>query len=71
LIAEVLEHVIVELLDIVDGNFSRDTVAADDVLPEEFLDGCGAYVYDGFCINPLCKVLNYYDSEGVVALSWS
>jgi hypothetical protein len=56
--AEVLEHVIVELLVIVDSDFSRDATAADDVLLEIFLDSCGAYVSDGLCLNLFCEILN-------------
>jgi hypothetical protein len=41
LMAEVLEHVSVKLFAIVNGDFSRDAVAVDDVLPKEFLDSYG------------------------------
>jgi hypothetical protein len=71
LIAEILEHVIVKLLGIVDGDFSRNTKMIDDVLPEKILNGSGAYVGDRLHLNPLCEILNCYDGEGVVALSWS
>jgi hypothetical protein len=42
----------------------------DDVLPEEFLDCCGAYVGDWLRLDPLGEILNCNDSKGVVALSW-
>jgi hypothetical protein len=71
LMAEILEHVVVGLLGIVNGDFSWDTIAAEDVLPEKFLDGCGAYARDKRCLNLFCEILNYYNGKGVVALSWS
>jgi hypothetical protein len=49
-------------------NVSWYTIAADDVLPETFLDGCGAYVCNGLHLNLFCEVFHYYDGEGVVAL---
>jgi hypothetical protein len=67
----VLEHVIVELIGIVNGDFSLDTIAADDVLLEESLASHGAYVCDRLRLDPLCKILNYYNGKGVVALRWS
>jgi hypothetical protein len=71
LMTEILEHAIVELLCIVNGDFSWDTEAVDDVLQENFLDGCGAYVCDRHHLNPVSEILNCDNSEGVVALSWS
>jgi hypothetical protein len=35
--AEIVEHVIVELLGVVDYDVSRDVIAIDDILPEIFL----------------------------------
>jgi hypothetical protein len=37
LVEEILEHIIVKILGIVDCYASRDTVAADDVFPEDSL----------------------------------
>jgi hypothetical protein len=34
-VAEVLEHVIIEFLGVVNSDFSWDTIAADDALPEK------------------------------------
>jgi hypothetical protein len=42
----------------------------DDVLTEEFLDACGAYVCNRLRLNLFCEVFHCYDDEGVVALSW-
>jgi hypothetical protein len=67
--AEVLEHVIVKLLGIVNCDFSQDAIATDDVLSEEFLDSHGAYVCNGLHHNPFCEILYCYNSEGVIALS--
>jgi hypothetical protein len=69
--AKILEHVIVKLLGIVNGDFSWDTKATDDVLPEKLFDCCRVYVSDWLCLNPLCKILNCYNSEGVVAFRQS
>jgi hypothetical protein len=38
MLAEVLEHCIVKVFYVVNYDVSRDTVAADDILPEEFFD---------------------------------
>jgi hypothetical protein len=70
-VVEVLIHVIVELFSAIDSEFSRDTVTTEDVLLEKFLDSHGAYVCDRLHLDPLCKILNWYNNEGVVALSWS
>jgi hypothetical protein len=43
---EILEHVNVKLLGIVNGDFSRNTEASDDVLPEKLLNGRRAYISD-------------------------
>jgi hypothetical protein len=37
LLVEVLEHVIIELLAVVNGDFSQNTVVADDILQKKFL----------------------------------
>jgi hypothetical protein len=37
LMAEIVEHVVVELLGVVDYDVSRDVIAIDDILPEIFL----------------------------------
>jgi hypothetical protein len=70
LIAEILEHSIVEILGVIDFDVSRDAIAADDILLEEFFDGCGAYVSDGLCLNPFHKVLSCHDIKGIVAMCW-
>jgi hypothetical protein len=67
---KILEHIIVELLGVVHCDVLGDTVAADDTLSEEFLDGCGAYVCNGLCLDPFCEILHCYYGEGIVALSW-
>jgi hypothetical protein len=57
-----------QILGIIDYNLLRNPVAADDVLPEKILDGCGAYISHGLRFNPLGKVLDRDDGEGVIAL---
>jgi hypothetical protein len=71
LMIEILEHVIVKLLGIINGDFSWDTIVVDDLFPEKFFDGCGAYVCDRLCHDPLCEIFNCDNGESVVALSWS
>jgi hypothetical protein len=44
LMAEILEHVIVEFLGVVDCDVSWDAIATGDILLENFLDGGRAYV---------------------------
>jgi hypothetical protein len=66
--SKILKHVSVELLGIVICDLSQKPKAADDVLPEKLLNGHGAYVSDLLHLNPLCKILNCYDGEGVIAL---
>jgi hypothetical protein len=67
--AKILEHVNVELFGVIDGNVSQGTVAIDDVLSEEFLDGCIDYVCDRLCLDPFCEVFHCYDSEAVIGMS--
>jgi hypothetical protein len=69
LMTEILEQIVVELLGIVNGDFLSDTVAANDVLLEKFLDGCRAYVCDRLRLDSLCEIFNCDNGEGVVALS--
>jgi hypothetical protein len=71
LMIKILKHVIIKLIGIVDGDFSWNTEVADDVLPEKILDGHRAYVGDRLRLNPLCEILDCYNGEGVIALSWS
>jgi hypothetical protein len=53
LMAEILEHCIIKILCVINYEVLRDTIAADDILPDEFFDGCRDYVCDGLCLNPL------------------
>jgi hypothetical protein len=54
LMAEILEHVIIKLLGVVNCDFSRNTKVTNDVLLEKLLNGREAYVGDRLCLNPLC-----------------
>jgi hypothetical protein len=67
LVIEILEHYTIKVLGVIDCNLLRNPVTADDVLLEKFLDGCVAYISHGLRFNPLGKVLNRDDGEGVIA----
>jgi hypothetical protein len=69
LMTEILEQVVIEFLGTINGDFLRDTIAADYVLLEKILDGCKAYVCDRLRLDPLCEIFNYDNNKGVVALS--
>jgi hypothetical protein len=68
LLAEIHEHCIVEVLCIVDCDVSGDAVPADDVLPKEFFNCCGAYVGDRLHLYPLREIFNCHNGEDVIAL---
>jgi hypothetical protein len=55
---EIPEVLAIELFAIVDCEFGRDSEAADNVLPEEFL--CGLRRYGGYCLglDPLCEIFD-------------
>jgi hypothetical protein len=72
--AEIPEVLAVELFAVVDCEFVRDSEAADNVLPEEFLSGLRCYC--GYCsgLNPLCEIFDGDEGEFEVPLSrrqWS
>jgi hypothetical protein len=72
--AEIPEVLVVELCAVVDCEFGRDSEAANNVLPEEFLSGLRCYC--GYCpgLNPLCEILDGEEGELEVPLScrqWS
>jgi hypothetical protein len=69
LMTEILEQVVIEFLGTINGDFLRDTIAADYVLLEKILDGCKAYVCDRLHLDPLCEIFNCDNNKGVVALS--
>jgi hypothetical protein len=69
LMTEILEQVVIEFLGTINGDFLRDTIAADYVLLEKILDGCKAYVCDRLRLDPLCEIFNCDNNNGVVALS--
>jgi hypothetical protein len=71
---EITEVLAVELFAIVDCEFGRDSKAANNVLPEEFL--CGLRCYGGYCpsLDPLCEIFNSDEGKLEVPLScrqWS
>jgi hypothetical protein len=72
--AEIPEVLAVELFAVVDCEFERDSKAADNVLPEEFLSGLRCYC--GYCssLDPLCEIFDGDEGEFEVPLSrrqWS
>jgi hypothetical protein len=70
LVVEILEHVIVEILGVVDYNVLRDAIAADDILREEIFNGYRAYVSDGLRLNQFRELFDCHNSEGIVAMCW-
>jgi hypothetical protein len=68
--AKILEHIIVKQLSIVNCDFSQNAEAAYDVLPKKLLDCCRPYIGDRLRLNPLGKILDCYNDEGVIALSY-
>jgi hypothetical protein len=66
---EIPEILVVELFAIVDCEFGRDSEAADDVLPEEFLGGLRCYYGYYPSLDPLCEVFNGDEGELEVPLS--
>jgi hypothetical protein len=69
-VIEILEHGTVKVLGIVNGDLLGNSIATNDVLPEEFLDGGGGYVHYGLHFNPFGEMFHYDDGEGVVSLCW-
>jgi hypothetical protein len=55
--AEVFEHVTVEVLGVVDRDLLWDVVATYNILLEEVFDNCGGYVGDGLRLNLFREVL--------------
>jgi hypothetical protein len=70
LIVEILEHGTIKILGVIDCDLLWNSIAIDDVLPEELLDGGRGYVGNTLCFNPFGEVLHYDYSESVVSLSW-
>jgi hypothetical protein len=68
LLTEILEHCTIKVLCIVYSDLSGNTIAANDILPEELLDGCEAYICDGLHLHPLREVLDYHNGKRVIAL---
>jgi hypothetical protein len=72
--AEFSEVLAVELFAVVDNEFGRESEAAENVLPEEFLGGLRFYHGDCPGLNPLCEIFNGDKGELEVPLScrqWS
>jgi hypothetical protein len=71
---EIPKVLAIELFVVIDYEFERDSEAADNVLPEEYLGGLRCYC--GYCsgLNPLCEIFDDDEGELEVPLScrqWS
>jgi hypothetical protein len=69
LVAEILEHVTLEVFGIVNCDLLRDSIATDNISLEKLLDGCRGYVGDELGLDPFCKVFHCHNGEGVIPLS--
>jgi hypothetical protein len=69
-VIDILEHATIKILSIVDCDLLWNSIATDDVLLEEFLDGHDCYVGDGLHLDPLGEVFYFHYGEGVVSLCW-
>jgi hypothetical protein len=70
LMTEILEHITIEILGLVDSYLLRDSVMTDDVLPEKFLNSGRGYNGYWLCFNPFGEVLDCDNGECVVSLGW-
>jgi hypothetical protein len=68
LMAEIPEHGTVKILGVVNHDLLWNSIATNDVLPEEFFDGGGGYVGNGVCFNPFGEVLHCDYGKSVVSL---
>jgi hypothetical protein len=68
LMAETLEHGTFKILGIVNRDLLWNSIAIDDVVSEEFLNGGGGCVGDRLRFNPFGEVLHCDYSEIVVSL---
>jgi hypothetical protein len=71
LVAEILEHGTIKVFSVVDCDLLWNSIATDDVLPEEFLDGHRGNIGDGLCLDPLGEILHCHDGERVFSFCWS
>jgi hypothetical protein len=68
LVAEVIEHCIIKTICVVNSDVPWYAIAADDVLPKELFDLCGAYIGQGLRFHPFYEVFDCHYGEGVTAL---
>jgi hypothetical protein len=68
--AEILEHGTIKILGVVNYDLLWNSVATDDVLPEEFLNGGRGYVGNRLRFDPHGEVLHYDYSKSVISLWW-
>jgi hypothetical protein len=68
LLVEIFGHCVVKVFCVVNYDLSRNTISANNVLPEEPFDSSRAYVHDGLRLNPLHEVFDCHNGRDVVAL---
>jgi hypothetical protein len=66
--AKILEHSTIKILGVVNHDLLWNSIATNDVLLEEFLNGGGGYVGNRLRFNPLGEVLHCNYSKSVVSL---
>jgi hypothetical protein len=68
LVIEILQHVTVKILGVVNCDLLWDSIAIDNVLPENFFDCHGGCIGDRLWLNPFCEVFHCHNAKGVIAL---
>jgi hypothetical protein len=69
-VTEILKHVRVKILGIVDCYLLWDSVSANDVLREEIFDCCRGYIGGGLRLDPFHEIFHRHYGKCVVALRW-
>jgi hypothetical protein len=70
LVTQIVERGTIEILDIVNGDLLRNSVATDDVLPEESLDSGRGYVGYTLCFNQFGEVFPCDNDKNVISMCW-
>jgi hypothetical protein len=66
--ADIHEHGTIKILHVVNCDLLWNSTVTNDVLPKEFLDGCGGYIGNGLRFNPLGEVFHRYYGKSVISL---
>jgi hypothetical protein len=64
---EILEHGTIKILDIINSDLLWHSIATDDVLLEEFLDGGRGYVGNRLRFNPFGELFHCNHDKSVVS----